>query len=259
LPTREQFAALGALGRPVVFVTAIQLPYLRSIAGPLTPLRLPAAPDRARDRTEELRDRVARLLEAGAVDAELAVLDPLFDRFDPAEVAAALLALSQRPGGAPSEPPASEPPVSGWVKVFVNVGKRDRAQPKDLVGALIREVGLAKNDIGRIEQREAFSIVDIAAHAADRAVRGLSGVTIKGRRAQAKLEGGRHLDDAERVPHVDAPDVGFGEAQLPDQRPDEVLGARPILLPDVHEHLHPACHGGIGRGPFALPPSRFPK
>ncbi len=191
LPTREQFTALGALGRPVIFVTTAQLPYLRSIAAPLTPLRLPAAPDRARDRTDELRARIVRLLEAGAVDAELALLDPLFDRFDPAEVAAALLALSQRSAGGQPEPPPSEPPPPGWVKVFVNVGKRDRAQPKDLVGALIREVGLAKNDIGRIDLREAFSIVEVAPHAADRAVRGLSGVAIKGRRAQAKLERGR--------------------------------------------------------------------
>src|SRR5207247_1153695 len=85
-------------GEPVVFIAAIQLPYLRSIAT-LTPLAVASGADRARDRAEALRERVAALLTTGSVDAELALLDPLFERFDPAEVAAALLAL-QRAAGA---------------------------------------------------------------------------------------------------------------------------------------------------------------
>src|SRR5256885_5325123 len=77
LPSREELAALVRLGEPVVFVDAAQLPYLRSIAT-LTPFVLPGAADRARDRAEELRERVARVLQSGGVDAELALLDPLF-------------------------------------------------------------------------------------------------------------------------------------------------------------------------------------
>ena len=74
------------------------------------------------------------------------------------------------------------------VKVFVGVGKKDRASAKDLVGALIREAGVAKDDIGRIEVRETFSIVEVGAGAADRAVRGLTGTTIRGRRVLARLD-----------------------------------------------------------------------
>jgi len=56
------------------------------------------------------------------------------------------------------------------------------------VGALIREVGLGKGDIGRIDLRDSFTLVDVADRAADRVVRGLTGVTIKGRRAVARLD-----------------------------------------------------------------------
>jgi len=183
LPSREQFAELAKLGEPVVLVTAAQLPYLRSLAAPLTPLPLGAVADRARDRAEALREQVARRLTAGTVDAELALLNPLFERFDPAEVAAALLALSRQPL-AVSPPPAAP----AWVRVFVNVGKRDRAAAKDLVGALIREVGIGKDAIGRIELRETFSLVEVAPAVAERVVRGLSGVTIRGRHALARLD-----------------------------------------------------------------------
>ena len=190
LPSRDEAAALARLGggEPVVFITAVQLPYLRSVAT-LTPLALASGADRARDRAEALRERVTGLLTAGNVDAELALLDPLFERFDPAEVAGALLALLGDEGSGKGEG-AAPPPSTGTerVKVFVNVGKKDRASAKDLVGALIREAGVAKGDIGRIEVRETFSLVEVATGAADKAVRGLGGATIRGRRVLARLD-----------------------------------------------------------------------
>src|SRR5881396_1670793 len=96
LPTRDELAALARLGKgePVVFISASQLPYLRSIAT-LTPLALPSGADRALDRAEVLRERITRRLTTGEVDAELALLGPLFERFDPAEVAGAVLAIQR--------------------------------------------------------------------------------------------------------------------------------------------------------------------
>ncbi|HET7790248.1 MAG TPA: DbpA RNA binding domain-containing protein, partial [Gemmatimonadales bacterium] len=104
-----------------------------------------------------------------------------------AEVAAALLARSRGPepaGDAPAAPAA--PGDARWTKIFVNVGKKDGVGAKDLVGALIREVKVDKADIGKIETRETFSTVLLAARAADRAVRGLSGISIRGRRVTAR-------------------------------------------------------------------------
>src|SRR5436190_432963 len=140
------------------------------------------------DRAEALRERVAALLTTGSVDAELALLDPLFERFDPAEVAAALLALQREAGGGMRDAVVAAPVEGARVKVFVGLGKKDRASAKDLVGALIREAGVPKGDIGRIDVRETFSLVEVAAGAADRAVRGLTGTTIRGRRVLARLD-----------------------------------------------------------------------
>jgi len=189
LPSRDELAALARLGggEPVVFIAAMQLPYLRSIAT-LTPLALAFGADRARDRAEALRERVAALLTTGSVDAELALLDPLFERFDPAEVAGALLALQREAGSGTPAATLAGPVDAARVRVFVGVGKKDRASAKDLVGALIREAGVPKGDIGRIDVRETFSLVEVAAGAADRAVRGLTGTTIRGRRVLARLD-----------------------------------------------------------------------
>jgi DbpA RNA binding domain len=187
LPTRDELALLARLGEPVVLIRAAQLPYLRSIAI-LTPFSLPSRADRARDRAEALRERVARRLTEGTVDAELALLDPLFERFDPAEVAAALLALERDTGSEMRDASVPEPGEVERVKVFVSAGKKDRVAAKDLVGALVREVGLGKGDLGRIEIRESFSLVEVAASAVQRALQGLSGATIRGRRVVARLD-----------------------------------------------------------------------
>src|SRR5436190_14980406 len=106
---------------PVVFIAAGQLSYLRSVAT-LTPLALASGADRARDRAEALRERVAGLLTTGNVDAELALLDPLFERFDPAEVAAALLALQREAGSGTRDAVVTAPGEGARVRVFVGLG-----------------------------------------------------------------------------------------------------------------------------------------
>jgi len=193
LPTREELRALVAIGggQPVVLALAAQLPYLRSIAA-LKPLPLPSMADRAQDRGAALRAEIAERLSSGDVDAELALLQPLFEEHDPALVAGAILALQREQGAGSREQQTAGPSAFGasWVKVFVSVGKKDGAGAKDLVGALIREVGLEKGQIGKVDVKETFSLVDVASQAAEQAVRRLTGVTIRGRRVTARLDRG---------------------------------------------------------------------
>lgn len=189
LPTRDELTTLAAIGKPVLLITSSQLPYLKSVAA-LTPLGLQPGADRAQDRAALLRARISEQLERGNVDAELIMLEPLFEKWDPAEVAAALLAMSRQPSAVGEDDAGITAAPDQWVKVFVNVGKKDRAGPKDLVGALIKEVGLEKAQIGRIDMRESFALVEVAPAAADTVVRRMTGVTIKGKRVSAKLDQG---------------------------------------------------------------------
>src|SRR5207247_275105 len=120
--------------------------------------------------------------------AELALLEPLFERWDPAEVAGAVLALSRLPSGVSQEPPESPAAAAAWVKLFVTVGKKDKAGAKDLVGALIREVGLAKGQIGRIEGRDTHPLAEVAPAEAGQAVRRPGGGARRGRWATVPRE-----------------------------------------------------------------------
>ena len=185
LPSRVEMQALIAPGIQVVALAlAAQVPYLRSIAA-LTPLPLNAAADRAQDRGAALRALIAERLARGDVDAELAMLAPLFEEHDAALVAGALLAL-QRETGTKQETVTAPTQSPGWVRLFVTAGTKDRASAKDLVGALIKEAGLQKGQIGKIDVRETFSLVDVAPGVAEQAARRLSGVSIRGRRVTAR-------------------------------------------------------------------------
>jgi ATP-dependent RNA helicase DeaD len=136
-----------------------------------------------------LRAQISARLTDGTVDAELAVLAPLFEEHDPALVAGALMALSRQPS-AVSQPSPVATPQSGWAKVFVTVGTKDRASAKDLVGALIKEVGLQKGQIGKVDVRDSFSLIEVSQDVADQAVRRLSGISIRGRRVTARPDRG---------------------------------------------------------------------
>src|SRR6266576_2417428 len=190
LPTRDELRLLAAIAQPLVVALASQIPYLKSIAS-LSPFALPSSPDRAQDRNAAVRAAISARLMQGDVDAELAVLAPLFEEHDPALVAGAVLAISRQPSAAAvSQPAPAASPQSGWARVFVTVGTKDRASAKDLVGALIKEVGLQKGQIGKIDVRETFSLVEVSPEAAEEAVRRLTGVSIRGRRIAARPDRG---------------------------------------------------------------------
>ena len=102
-------------------------------------------------------------------------------------MAGALLAISRLPAPVAEQTAETEP---SWSRLFVTVGTKDRASAKDLVGALIKEVGLQKGQIGKIDMRETYSLVDVATTVINQAVQRLSGVSIRGRRVTARPDRG---------------------------------------------------------------------
>jgi ATP-dependent RNA helicase DeaD len=67
------------------------------------------------------------------------------------------------------------------VRLFVSTGTRDNIRPGDLVGAITGEAGVKGEQIGKIELRDTFSVVEVAADVADRVIRALNGTTLRGR------------------------------------------------------------------------------
>lgn len=184
LPTADALAALSAAARDVlVLARAAQVPYLERLTSAARALRVAAEADVALDRAAAVRRRLRERIVDGHLDAELLTLGALFDEYDPTVVAAAALALSETPAAVQGAPEGA-----GWARLFVTAGKRDGVRPGDLVGALVNEVGLSRNAIGRIDLRDAFALLEIRADEAERAQRGLTGITLRGKRVSARPE-----------------------------------------------------------------------
>jgi len=141
------------------------------------------------------------LLRREAVDSELVAIEPLLAHHDAAEVAAAALRLLGRarqavaraertevvaPRATQAAPVADQP----WTRLFLGVGERDGARRGDLVGAITGEAEIAGSQVGKIEMRETYSLVEVATPVADKVVERLTGVSIRGRRVTARLDRG---------------------------------------------------------------------
>ena len=192
-----QLRALLPDGQPVLVLAPYQVRWARTLFAPLTPLRLPGATDALELRAARLRERLEEVLEHQDVDAELLTIGPLLDRHDPALVAAAALRLAARTGAAqaPAAPGAAKAgaapsDIPAYAKIWVGIGRKDGAKPGDLVGALAKEAGVPADVIGRIELRETFSLVEVRPEHAEAAVKGLTGVMVRGRRLSARVDRG---------------------------------------------------------------------
>jgi len=79
---------------------------------------------------------------------------------------------------------------SGFVQLFVNVGKREGVNPGDLQ-KLLTDKGLVEAEAGRIRVRDRMSFISVKKEAFERAVAALTGQVMGGRTVVAELARGR--------------------------------------------------------------------
>lgn len=140
-----------------------------------------------------LRATLENALEEGDAAPYLSVLEPLFERFDPAEVAAAAVSLL-RDRKVPSEPAPARPAaeaagaVPSWAKLFISVGERDGLRAGDLLGAITGEAGVDGRAVGKIEIHDSHTLVEVHDTVAQRVIKALNGTSIRGRAVRADFD-----------------------------------------------------------------------
>lgn len=77
---------------------------------------------------------------------------------------------------------------SNMTRVYVSAGHQARVRPGDLVGAIANETSLSGRDIGSIEIRDGFSLVEVPNHAVDEVIRNLKRSTLKGRKVNVRRD-----------------------------------------------------------------------
>lgn len=196
VPADEEMLRARHDGDPlaVVLLEPGELPHLRELAKQTrletTAIPVPAGGDGIASELAPFRNEIRRALREEDLGAQMLVLEPLFEEFDAIEIAAAASALLRHrrppsPAAAPAVAPQRQtetgPPPATWARLYVGVGDRDGVRPGDLVGAITGEANVPGSQIGKIDIRDTFSIVEIQAEAAEAVIRAVNGTTIKGR------------------------------------------------------------------------------
>ena len=194
LPTPARLAELRALGEVVLLVPPHAVGYVTQMTAKATRVRFAGPADQAREAAARRREATEAEIARGDLEGELLALAPLFERHDPALVAAALARqLRALPVTAEAGAPAGggAAAAGGKAQVWIGVGKKDGAGPGDVVAALARDAGVQADKIGRIEVRELFCLVEVPAADAEGIARAISGKTIRRRQVVAKVDQGR--------------------------------------------------------------------
>ena len=188
LPTADRLRQLIGAGEVVLLVPPGTESYVARVASSRRPLQLPGLVDAVTSAAGARRAAIVKAIEAGKLDRSLMILAPLFERHDPTAVAAAVLELWISSAPATAAPAPTD--IPGTSKVFVGVGKKDGATANDLVAVLTKELRVDRTKIGRIELRDAYSLIEIPAQDAERVATGLNGVTVRRKRVTARVDRG---------------------------------------------------------------------
>jgi len=76
---------------------------------------------------------------------------------------------------------------ANMTRLFLNLGKKDRIRPNDIVGAIAGEAGLPGKSIGGIDIFDNFSFVDVPQKDAEHVIRIMKNNTIKGRTVNMEI------------------------------------------------------------------------
>lgn len=154
------------------------------------------APEGKTAALERFRDALRAALRDEDIEAQLLVLAPLFEEYSPAEIAAAAVALLRKRTARAAaavgvqERESEERPrgTAPFVKLFLSVGSKDGVGPRDIVGTITGEARVKGDQVGRVEIRDTFSIVEVEAAVADKVIQAINGTSVRGRSVRADYD-----------------------------------------------------------------------
>jgi ATP-dependent RNA helicase DeaD len=188
--------------------------------------RLPTVADLRARKLELVRASLREALLDDDLDAFRVVVESLADEFDPVEIAMAAVKLAHEAGGGdvvderdipeaslPRDTPAAKRGAPGRhpargdrsgprrgpgrgkdgggdvARIHIGAGRNAGVRPKDLVGAITGEAGIAGRDIGAIDITDRYASVEVPADQVDHIVAALRDSTLKGMKVTVRREG----------------------------------------------------------------------
>lgn len=182
-------ARAGRSGQAFTFATGKDIFKIRDIEKytkkKIVREKIPSVKDVEMIRTNEIISEIKEIIDDGKDFPKYReILDKLLrEDYTTAEIATGLLKILIE-GDSNKEEEKAKPEQknqSGMVRLFVNLGKKQKIQPKDLVGAFSGEVGMPGKAVGAIDIFDKFSFVEIEAQYVDKALMAMNKARMKGK------------------------------------------------------------------------------
>ncbi|MCI8514603.1 MAG: DEAD/DEAH box helicase [Lachnospiraceae bacterium] len=180
----------GRVGHAFSFIWGREIYKLREIQSYCkTRIRaqdVPSLNDVASTRIDHLLEKAEQVIASGGLTDLIHAVEERVNASDytAADMAAAFLKMSGGGKEDSSEIPELDPSFpskSGMVRLFINIGKKQKIRPRDIVGALAGESGIPGKSIGTIDMYDKYTFVDIPKEYAADVLHAMRHARIKGR------------------------------------------------------------------------------
>jgi ATP-dependent RNA helicase DeaD len=177
----------GKSGIAITFVTPREYRSLKLIEKTAKTIidrqKLPSAKDVIKAREKNIVNDISEIIKNEKHSVYLAAVKELSEGFSFGDIAAAALyaAYGEIRETAVAEEPAAK---QGMVRLFMTIGRMDKIKVADIVKSIASEANIPYSKIGNIDVLEKFTFVEVPAELADRVIRSVDDMMMKGRKVR---------------------------------------------------------------------------
>lgn len=186
----------GKAGVAYTFVTGKQFGLLKSIERftktRIKRKKIPTLNDLAERQRELFSKRIIKAIEEGHLAPYISMIEGLTEEYSSIDIAAALAKIVTERNRIDMEETNKDPlgntgaSESGMARIFLNIGKRDRAKVGDILGAIANEGKLPGSSVGTIDMFDKYTFVEVPIDSASKIIDRMSKVRIKGKKVKAE-------------------------------------------------------------------------
>jgi ATP-dependent RNA helicase DeaD len=180
----------GKTGIAFTFVSGKEVYQLRDIMRytktKIEQQQIPSVSDVQEIKTTNFLEKIKRIINNEKLDKEVHMVEKMMEEdYSSVETAAALLRIVMEKTGNTTQSAAQDfgdtGAGPGQVRLFINIGRKDKAKARDIIKAIADRTGLSSSSIGKIDVFDKFSFVEVPEGNASEVVSTMRGAKIKGR------------------------------------------------------------------------------
>lgn len=181
----------GRVGRSFSFVSGKEVYKLKEIQRycktKIYAQKVPSLDDVANTKMEKILDEIDYIIENEDLTTMINAIESKLNGSDYTAMDIAAAFLKMHTGMASSEEEVEEDfgdtgaEEPGMVRLFINIGKKQKAKPGDILGALAGETGMPGKLIGTIDMFDKYTFVEVPREYAKEVLQAMKNVKIKGK------------------------------------------------------------------------------